>query len=277
MKQNRMTPMTSAFLTIALTYVLFLALVYCFQRHLLYHPDKTIATPAQYGLENFTEYFVPSSDGVTIQLWYRSAAQGMPTVVYFHGNAANLGNRAGIYGALAEKGFGVLAVSYRGYGKSTGSPSEQGLYADARAALSFLTDKQHIPLKHIILFGESLGTGVAVQMATEYDVGGLVLEAAYTSVAARGAEIYFYIPVKLMIRDKFDSLNKIGKVKAPLLLFHGERDSVIPIRMGKAVFAAATAPKQAFYFPRVDHNDFDNFVLAEHVLEFLKTYRLIDK
>jgi len=269
-----MKQMMTILLTIALTYAFFLGLLFCFQRHLIYHPDKNIAAPAKYNLEGFKEYFVPSSGGVTLQLWYRTAAHGMPTIAYFHGNASNMGERAGIFAALAQKGFGVLGVSYRGYGKSTGSPSEQGLYDDARTSIRFLTEHHHIPLKHIILFGESLGSGVAVQMATEYDVGGLVLEAPYTSVSARGAEIYFYVPVKLMIQDKFDSLSKIGKVKAPLLLFHGERDETIPIRMGKAVFAAATSPKEAVYFPEGGHADFDSFVLAEHVWEFAEKYRL---
>ncbi len=267
--------MFTVLLTLALTYAVFVGLVYHYQRHLLYHPDKAIAEPSHYGLQGFFDILLPSSDGVNVQLWYRAAVPGFPTVVYYHGNASNIGNRAGIYAALAEKGFGVLALSYRGYGKSTGDPTEQGIYDDARTALRFLTDQQHIPLKHIIVFGESLGTGVAVQMASEYDVAALVLQAPFTSVAARAAEIYFYIPVNMMIYDKFDSLSKIAKVKPPLLLFHGDLDTVIPIRMGKTLFAAANEPKQAVYFPNNAHNDFDSHVLSDHVLALAKKYNLI--
>ena len=269
--------MTAAFLTLFVLYALMVGCLYAFQRQLIYHPEKSIGLPWQYGLEGFSEHFVTTSDNVSIQLWYRPAAPSFTTIVYYHGNAYNLSNRAGIYAALAEQGFGVLAVSYRGYGKSGGSPSEQGIYNDARAAIGFLTEQQHIPINRILLFGESLGTGVATQMATEYDVGGIILEAAYTSVAARAAEIYFYVPVKLMIADKFDTIGKIGKVKAPLLLFHGERDNIIPVAMGKAVFNAATSSKQAFFFPYVSHNDFDSHVISAHVSEFAEKHNLIKR
>ena len=270
MKENNESYDWYSACTLLLAYLMMVGFLYGFQRHLIYHPDKNIGPPAQYGLEGFTEQFITTADGVSIQLWYRPAAPGFPTVVYFHGNAAHMGNRAGIYTALAKKGFGVLGVSYRGYGKSGGSPSEQGIYEDARTAIKFLTDAQHIPLKRIILFGESLGTGVAVQMATEYNVGALMLEAPYTSVAARAAEIYFYVPVNLMIQDKFDSINKIARVKAPLLLFHGELDQTIPIAMGRALLGAATSAKQGFFFPNGSHNDFDSHVISAHVLDFAK-------
>jgi fermentation-respiration switch protein FrsA (DUF1100 family) len=267
--------MVNIFLTLLAAYGLLVALLFAFQRRLIYHPDKVIGTPAAYGLSGFSEQLIPSGDGVTLQVWYRPAAPGFPTIIYYHGNAAHIGNRADILGHLAEKGFGVLGLSYRGYGKSTGSPSEQGIYNDARAAIGFLT-AQHIPLSRIILYGESLGSGVAVQMATEFAVGGLVLEAPYTSVAARAAELYYYIPVKLLIQDKFHSLEKIGRVRAPLLLFHGERDMVIPVAHGRALFEAAPSPKHSFFFPQVAHNDFDTAAISAHVLDFAKQYQLIE-
>jgi fermentation-respiration switch protein FrsA (DUF1100 family) len=268
--------MLTLFLTLLLAYLAFVVLLFLFQRTLIYHPDKAVGPPQHYGLSGFSEHFVPSEDAVSIQLWYRPASKGFPTIIYYHGNASHIGNRAGILAALAEKGFGVLAVSYRGYGKSTGTPTEQGIYQDARAAIAFLTQTQHIPLNRIILYGESLGTGVAVQMASEVPVGGLVLEAAYTSVAARAAELYYYIPVRFLIQDKFNSLEKIGKVKAPVLCFHGERDTVIPIAHGKTLFNAVISPKQSFFFPHVAHNDFDSAVISAHVLDFAKAYKLIE-
>ncbi|MDE3059900.1 MAG: alpha/beta hydrolase [Pseudomonadota bacterium] len=258
--------MLTIFIVLLSLYGLLLAFLYLSQRQMIYHPDKTIATPEQYGLQGFSEQFI-SSGGERLQLWYHPAPAGRPTVVYYHGNASNLGDRAGIYAALAGQGFGVLALSYRGYGKSSGSPSEQGLYADARAAIAFLAT-QNIPPANIILYGESLGTGVAVQMATEYPVALLVLQAPYTSVAGRAAEMYPYVPVRLLMKDTFDSIDKIGRVRSPLLIFHGELDTVIPVHHGRALLAAANPPKEAIFFPGNAHNDFDSQVLAKKVAEF---------
>ncbi len=265
----------SLLLAVLAVYLALVGYLFVRQRTLLYYPDTNIESPQQYGLAGFAEHFVPS-DGETIQLWYRQPLKGFPIIVYFHGNASHLGNRAGIYTALADKGFGVLAVSYRGYGKSTGTPSEEGFYYDARAALRFLTQEKNIPISRVLLFGESLGSGVAVQMAVEYPVAGLILQAPFTSVVTRAAELYFYIPVRLLLQDKFDSLSKIGKVKAPLLLFHGELDTVIPVNHGKTLFEAANQPKQAFFFPHVAHNDFDSSLISAHVLDFAKQYQLIE-
>lgn len=255
-------------------YALLIAGMYTFQRKLMYLPDKVIAAPEQYGLEGFQDTATTTVDNHFVQLWYRPAKEGMPTMLYFHGNAAHLGNRAGKYHAFAEKGFGVLALSYRGYGKSQGEPSEEGIYNDARATIKFLTDKS-IPLSRIMLFGESLGSGVAVQMATEFQVGAVILEAPYTSVVNRAAEIYSFAPVRLLIQDHYDSIGKIAKVKAPILIFHGALDQTIPIAHGKTLYEAIRSPKQAFYFPKVGHTDFNSDVLAAHILEFARTNHLV--
>jgi len=242
---------------------------------MIYHPDKNINPLAEYKLEGFSEYRATTPDNESIQLWYRDAKPGFSTITYFHGNAYHMGSRVNIYAALAARGFGVLGVSYRGYGTSTGTPSEPGLYNDARTAIRFLMQQKHIPLNRIIVFGESLGTGVAVQMATEFDVAALLLQAPYTSVAARAAEIYYFVPVTLMIKDSYNSLAKIKRVKAPLLMFHGEKDEVIPIAHAKTLFDAANQPKQAIFFPGNGHNDFDTAVISEHVLNFIQKHQLI--
>ena len=270
-----MKSMLNIILTAVVAYLLVVGCVYAFQRHLMYHPDKDVGPPEQYHLNGYSEFFLTTPDHENIQFWYHPAAAGFPTIVYYHGNAYTLGDRADIYSSLTDKGFGLLAVSYRGYGKSTGEPSEQGIYTDARTAIHYATDSLHIPATQLILYGESLGTGVAVQMATEYDVAGLVLQSPYTSVAARAAEIYFYVPVNYLIKDKYFTIDKIASVKAPLLLFHGELDNVIPIAHGKAVLAAATSSKEGIFFPKTGHNDFDTAVISEHVLHFAQKYNLI--
>lgn len=268
--------MLDFFLTLLCIYALPVGLLFVFQRRLLYQPSKILEAPWVYGLSDFSEHFITGKDGVSLQLWYRAAAPGFPTITYFHGNAFNLSGRVPIYGMLAEKGFGVLALSYRGYGKSTGAPTEQGLYNDARTAIHFLTNQQRIQINRIMLYGESLGTGVATQMATECNVGAIILQAAYTSIAARAAELYRWVPVRLLMRDRYNTLARVGRIKAPLLLFHGERNDIIPIAHGKAVFAAATAPKEAVFFPHVTHNDFDSTVISAHVLDFARKHKLIE-
>jgi fermentation-respiration switch protein FrsA (DUF1100 family) len=267
--------MTHFFLTLICLYTALVAGMYVFQRKLMYMPDKAIEAPEQYGLKGFRDLRTKTADGLSIQLWYRPATQGFPTIVYFHGNASNLANRSGIFSALTNVGFGLLAVSYRGYGKSEGEPSEAGLYADARAGIKFLANDQRIPINQIMLYGESLGTGVAVQMATELPVAGLMLQAPYTSVVNRAAEIYFYVPVRLLIKDHYDSIGKIARVKAPLLIFHGMLDATIPLTHGKTLLDGANEPKHAFFFPSVGHTDFDSSLISVHVLDFARELKLI--
>jgi fermentation-respiration switch protein FrsA (DUF1100 family) len=259
---------------LALLYGLLVVGMYTFQRKLMYLPSKHIDAPRNYGLEGFSDMRAKTSDGVTVQLWYHPAENNMPTIVYFHGNAAHLGNRAGKFAAFAHDGFGVLALGYRGYGASEGEPTEQGLYSDARAAIAYATKENNIPLTKIMLYGESLGSGVAVQMATEYKVGALLLEAPYTSVVNRAAEIYFFVPVKFLIHDHYDSISKISTVKMPVLIFHGEQDITIPLAHGKAILAAANEPKKAYFFPHIGHTDFDSGLISTHVVEFAHEHKL---
>ncbi len=261
----------------AILYVTLVALMSIFQKRFLYFPDKKIGLPEQYGLRGFTEITLKTEDGLALQSWFKEAAPGMPVIVYFHGNASHMGNRAGIYSALTGQGFGLLSISYRGYGKSEGMPSEQGLYNDARTAINFLTRDKGINLSGIILYGESLGSGVAVQMSTEYKVGGLILQAPYTSVVGRAAEIYFFIPVRQVLREHFNSLDKISMVKAPLLIIHGVLDTTIPIRHGKTLLENANQPKESVFFDDVGHNNFDSAAIALHVLDFATRHSLVNK
>ena len=158
-------------------------------------------------------------------------------------------------------------VGYRGFG-NPGAPSEQGLYNDARAALGEL-HKRGVPDKAIVLYGESMGTGVATQMATEINAAALILESPYTSVPDVGADRYPVVPVRWILRDRYDSLSKISSVHMPLLLLHGEQDQVVPVRFGKQLFAAANDPKQAEFVPDAGHNDVYSLRVQELVLNFL--------
>ncbi|NCY24975.1 MAG: alpha/beta hydrolase [Alphaproteobacteria bacterium] len=251
-----------------------LGYLYSRQRQLIYHPVREVAAPQAYGLSGFTEQLI-GDYGAKLQYWIRPAAPGFPTIMYFHGNAANLSTRAPIFAELAGRGFGVVGLSYRGYGKSDGTPSEDGIFADARAAIALAHKEMGVPYSRMIFYGESLGSGVAVRMAGEHQPGALVLEAAYTSVANRAAELYPYIPVKWLLKDHFDSMAHIGRVRSPVLMFHGELDETIPVAHGRALLAAANEPKQAFFFPDIHHNDFDNALISDHVLAFAHKHGLV--
>ena len=257
-------------------YVALVCLVFIFQRNLMYHPIKTLATPEAIGLSNVQEIFTTASDGVKLQVWTKQAKSDFPTIVYFHGNAGDLADRAAKFSTFIDAGFGLVAVSYRGYGKSDGFPTEQGIYNDARAAIDYARTELKIAQKQLIYFGESLGTGVAVQMASERPPALLMLEAAYTSVETRSAELYpFIIGVRKLVLDKYNSLAKIANVHAPLLMIHGTIDPVIPLSHGKKLFAAANEPKNLVIYQGVHHVDYSNEQILNPLLETSKKLGLI--
>lgn len=242
-----------------------LGLLYAAQRRLLFFPDRAPARPEAWNVADMAPIVVRTVDGLDLTGWHRPPSRaGLPTVVLFHGNAGHLGMRGFKARHLLDAGFGVLLAGYRGYGGNPGQPSEDGLYADARA---FLDRMGEAP---VVVYGESLGTGVAVQMAVERRVAGVVLEAPYTSVPDIGAMRFPWAPVRLLMRDRFDSLAKIGRIRAPLLIVHGERDRTIPIRFGRRLFEAAAEPKRAAWLPAAGHNDVYDHGAFEIVRRFLE-------
>ena len=164
-------------------------------------------------------------------------------------------------------GYGVLLAEYRGYGGNPGGPSEQGFYADGRAYIDWL--KREKKPEKIVIYGESIGSGTAVQMATEYDVSGLVLETPFTSLVDIAAAQYFFVPVRYLLQDRFDNIGKITKVKAPKLVLHGLKDGTIPYASGRSLFDAAPEPKNFVDFPDGGHNNLYDFAAADYVIEFL--------
>ena len=251
-------------------YAAVVALVFVFQRSLQYFPstDARDAAERTGGLMQTVTY--RTEDGLQLSAWFRPPRDGLPTLVRFHGNGGQHGDRAGSMQPYMARGYGVLLASYRGYGGNPGKPTEDGLYADGRAALAWLAS-QGIDDGEIVLYGESLGTGVAVQMATEHDIAGLVLEAPFTSAVDIGQAAYRWLPVRLLMWDRFDNLSKIGRVSMPLLLIHGEADRVIATRFGRRLFEAANEPKTAVFIPNGGHSDLDFHGIAETVLTFLGT------
>lgn len=258
------------FLTLAgVVYFGICAFMFVAQRRFLYVPDPARPDPAAAGVPDMRVLSLPAADGVDLLAWYRPAADArMPVLVYFHGNAGHIGERGYKMRPFLDAGFGVLLLSYRGYGGNGGSPTEQGLYADARAALDFLRAEGVTPDRTVI-YGESLGSGVAVQIATETPPAALILEAPFISLTAAAFNKAPYIPVHLLIRDRFDSLAKIGAVRSPLFIVHGGRDGTVPVSHGRRLLAAANEPKEALFVPAAGHADLYDFGVAGAVIDYL--------
>jgi uncharacterized protein len=185
----------------------------------------------------------------------------------FGGNGGALRNRVARFGALIADGNGLIALSYRGYGGSSGSPIETGLIADAEAAYAFAA--AHYPAERIVLWGESLGSGVAVELGAAHRVGRIVLEGSFTSAADVGARAYRFLPVRLLMKDQFRSDLRIAKVTAPLLFLHGGRDWVVPIELGERLYALANEPKQFLRFSDAGHEEVDMYGAQDVVRAFL--------
>jgi hypothetical protein len=244
-----------------------LAMLYFTQRSLLYFPETIHTTPAAAGLPQAEEVTLTTSDGERIFAWHLPPRDGKPVILYLHGNGGALRYRVERFSRLATDGIGLVAVEYRGYGGSTGTPSERGLIADAEAAYAFAAARYST--QQIVLWGESLGSGVAVALAAEKPVGRVILEAPFTSAAAVGAKHYWYVPVRLLMTDQFRSDERIGKVSAPLLILHGVKDQIVPYAMGEHLFDIANKPKHIVRFLDGGHEDLDKHGALVAVGRFL--------
>ncbi|GGK22815.1 alpha/beta hydrolase [Salinarimonas ramus] len=243
-------------------YLAFVGVLFVAQRSLLYPAPDNVASAAEAGLAGFEDVTLETADDERIRAYFRPPEPGRALVVYFHGNAGSIRQRAPRAAALAEGGRGVLITSYRGYSGSTGSPTEEGLIEDARAAYAFAS--RHAPAERIVLYGESLGTGVAVALATEVEAGAVVLDAPFTSAADVARLRYPFVPVGLLMRDQFDSAARIGAVDEPLLVMHGTQDRVTPFAQGRALYEAAGEPKRFRGFEAEGHTRLlENGGLAE--------------
>jgi fermentation-respiration switch protein FrsA (DUF1100 family) len=234
-------------------YLVIVVAMYLRQRQMQYFPTDRRLTPDVVGLSNVEVARLPTPDGETIIVWYAPAQAGQPTVLYFQGNGGEIGDRAGRFAAFQSQGLGVLFVSYRGYGGSSGTATERGLITDGLTAYDWLR-RRGVLANRIMLVGESLGSGVAVQLAAQREVGAVALEAPFASAAAVAAGVYWWLPVRLLMKDKFDSIDHIAKIHAPLLVIYGAMDEIIPLAEGERLFAAASEPKEMMVVAGGSHN-----------------------
>lgn len=244
----------------AVGYLLVVAVFFKTQRSLLYYPSHTyVSLSNSHASQAFREISVTTVDGLDLKAWYAPAAGKGLTIVFFHGNADSLSTAAQIADPYIAAGYGFLVAEYRGYSGLPGIPTEKGLYEDGRAYMRALI-ALGVPSQHVILFGHSLGTGVATEMAMEFPVGGLMLLAPYLSMP-KVARVHFpFIPVSLIALDRYENDRKIPYIHSPLLIANGTNDEVIPPTQGRDLYSVANGPKEFHSIEGRGHNDaFDEF------------------
>lgn len=233
-------------------YLLMVGALYALQRPMIFRADLSPAPPDLRGIPGFQEVSYRTEDGLDLRALYRPAAPGGLTLVYFHGNADGLSGSLRVTERLGAEGYGLFLVAYRGYDGNPGSPTERGLYADGRGAMAWLSG-HGVPASDTVLVGNSLGSGPATEMAATMAVAGLVLISGYTSLPDVAASAYPFVPVRLLMRDRFDNIGKIGRVSAPILILHGTADWTIPFDHATALAAAAGKRAQVVPFEGSGH------------------------
>jgi len=246
--------------------------VFLWQSRYVYYPSRTVDnTPDSAGLD-FDNVSVQTQDGETITGWFVPAGKDKQdsvkalTVLICHGNGGNISDRVDQVRRFHDMGFNVLIFDYRGYGTSTGKPTEKGTYYDALAAWNYLKAEKQIEPNNIVIFGQSLGGAIASWLADQVDPGALILESTLTSALEMGAKMFPYLPVSLFCTFKYDSLSRVGKINCPVIVSHSRDDETIPFKHGQRLFKAANEPK-LFVEMRGDHNSCG--------IEFDSSYRVI--
>ena len=251
-----------SFFLLLIIYVSITAVVYFFQRKLLYHPFSPQITGKGL-IHNFETINFKTSDNFELKGWFHLKNSNKKTILFLHGNAGNLDNRIDKLNFLGNMDINFLIISWRGYSGNPGNPSETGLYKDALGGIEWL-NKKGISNDRIILYGESLGTAIATEVAQNENFAGIILEAPFTSMVDMGQKIYPIFPVKFLLKDKYESKNKIKNIKSPILVLHGRKDKIVPFYMGEKIFEMANSPKFKYFTDLDDHMmNFDEKLVNE--------------
>ena len=258
-------------LSLLAVYLLVLLFIYFNQRNLLYHPgdNNYLDDKVQF---SYKEVLIEVDQDIKLKSWLiEKDLKKYKTLVFFHGNAGNLFNRVHKLNELHKLDINILIISWRGFSGNSGKPTEKNLYQDAQKSIEWLNSKG-IESKKIILYGESLGTGVAVELAQENIFNSIILESPFTSMAKTAKIYYPYLPVNLLLKDKYDSINKIHKITKPILIMHGVKDDLVPYIMSVELFNKANKPKYSF-FPKDDNHMMDfNDELLDKIRLFIKQH-----
>ncbi|MBX9777229.1 MAG: lysophospholipase [Xanthobacteraceae bacterium] len=249
-------------------YLALVALMYVAQRGLMYFPETFRTAPADAGLPQADEVVLDTPDGARVIVWHIPPKGDRPVWLYFHGNGGALRYRVDRFRELTANGEGLVALSYRGYAGSTGRPTEAGLIDDARAAYDFAVKRYGA--ERIVLWGESLGSGVSLALAAERPVARVVLEAPFLSAVDIAAGVYPYVPVRWLMKDQFRSDLRVAKVKVPVLVLHGDRDNVVPISSGEQLYKMITSPKRFVRIAGGGHENLGSYGAVAQARKFIE-------
>ena len=249
MKMNYITLILSVFIA---TYLFILIFTYIFQRNLLYHPGENNYFGDQLHV-SIKKVKIKTQDSIELIAWYhKKDITKYKTILFLHGNAGSLENRIHKINHFRDMNINFLIVAWRGFSGNEGKPTEKGLYEDARSAVRWL-NAEGIDEKNIVIYGESLGTGVTTEIAQNRNFAGIVLESPFTSMIDAGKDKYPYLPVRLLLKDKYESKKKIKNIKSPILIMHGKVDNIVPFHMGKKMYELANEPKYSYFSDYDDH------------------------
>ncbi len=267
--------LVTSVIVVAIIYGAVAALAFVIQRRIVFQPDTARPSASALAIPQLKEVTIRSRGQPPLLAWYLRAPADRPMIAYFHGNGGNLAYRSDRVRTFWQAQLGLIMVEYPGYGGNAGSPSEAGMIAAGRGVLAFL-DAQGIQSGQLIFYGESIGSGIATRLATEHPVAGLILESPYTSVLdiARRTLWGRFLPVQLLLRDRFEQLSLIKNVHAPLLIMQGEKDLVVPPDMGRILFSAANEPKVMWSTPHGGHNDLSQYGAMSRAVAFAKDVML---
>ena len=257
--------------SLIIAYMVMIIFIYFYQRNLLYHPLENNYQNDKIQF-NYDEIFIKVDEEIELKSWIiKKDFKKFKTLVIFHGNAGHLSNRIYKLNELYKLDINILLISWRGFSGNKGSPTENNLYTDAKAAIKWLNE-EGVTNNQIILYGESLGSGVAVEVGKENNFNSIILESPFTSIE-NSAKIYYpYLPVRLLLKDRYDSISKIKMINTPILIMHGEKDDVVPFSMGKELFEKANSPKQSYFTPDDDHMMEFNSSLLQKIKDFIEKY-----
>lgn len=261
-------------LGVFILYLIGAAALYFLQRRMVFSPDRERVLPAAFELDDVREVPLVTPEGHKLYSWYGKASQGQPTILFFHGNGGNVAYREGKFRQLMAEGYGVYMLGYRGFGGSGGSPSEAALLRDARLAYDSLKQEYDISADEIVIYGESIGTSIAVQLAADVPAAAVVLEAPMFSVTSIAQERYPFVPVRPFLRDRFETNRFIRDIDSPLLVVHGDDDGVIPIASGRALFEAANEPKRFEVIKGGQHTDLYSFDIVARMVRFFQEFNV---
>jgi fermentation-respiration switch protein FrsA (DUF1100 family) len=248
------------------------ALIWMFQRRLMYFPFQDVPAAEEIGLDGVEAASFETADGVRLNAWFVRAPglSPRPSVLVLNGNAGNRALRAPLAAALRSHGLHVLLTDYRGYGGNAGTPTEAGLVLDAAAARAYLAQRADVDASKIVYFGESLGTAVAVRLAEKQPPAALILRSPFTSMIDIAKHHYPFLPVRLLLRDRFETADRIRRMNVPVLVIAGGRDSIVPVENSRRLYEAASEPKRFVLIGDADHNDLELLAGREMVAAILR-------